>query len=165
MARRPGGGEEAGEASLILTMVKTAEVILVTQDNHIILQQRDDKPDIVNPGKITAFGGRLEEGEEPLDAAVRETEEEVSIKLEREDFELLGVYYKTKEKHGQDAECWAYLARNINADDIDLKEGAGIVIISREDNLKDFNLSILADELVRDFFKSELNKELALKMK
>lgn len=50
-------------------MDANAEVILVRNDGAIILQVRDDKPGIANPGLIATFGGHIEKDEEPLGAA------------------------------------------------------------------------------------------------
>lgn len=57
-----------------------AGVFLVTPDNRLILQLRDDIPDIDNPGMITAFAGGAEPGEAPLQCALRELEEETGLR-------------------------------------------------------------------------------------
>lgn len=49
-----------------------AGVLLVTKDGRMIGQQRDDIPGIDNPGKVATFGGLIDPGETPLQAAVRE---------------------------------------------------------------------------------------------
>ena len=59
-----------------------AGVFLVTEDGAIIGQQRDNTPGIDNPGKIGAFGGTVEPGESPAQAAWRElVEEETNLTL------------------------------------------------------------------------------------
>lgn len=50
---------------------------------RIALQQRDNRPDIANPGMITTFGGRAEPGEDPAAAAIREAAEELGLLLAR----------------------------------------------------------------------------------
>lgn len=47
-----------------------------------VLQLRDDKPGIAAPGMWSLFGGRVEEGEEPRTALLREVEEELCLRLE-----------------------------------------------------------------------------------
>ena len=44
-------------------------VLLVAEDGELILQIRDDKPDITNPGRVSLFGGTAKGGETPRTAA------------------------------------------------------------------------------------------------
>lgn len=53
-----------------------AGVLIVTDASRLIGQQRDNKPNIGNPGKIATFGGTVEAGEDYLHAAWRELVEE-----------------------------------------------------------------------------------------
>ncbi len=64
-------------------MDANAEILLVRKDGSVILQVRDDKPGITNPGLVSTFGGRIESGEEPLEAAVREINEETNLGLKK----------------------------------------------------------------------------------
>ncbi len=56
-------------------------MILYTDDGRVLLQQRDDKPEIPYPGFWTLFGGAVEAGETPDEAVHRELMEELSISL------------------------------------------------------------------------------------
>lgn len=58
-----------------------AGVILV-QDGAVLLQHRDDIPTIRFPGCWAIFGGHVEAGETPEEAARREVEEELCYRLE-----------------------------------------------------------------------------------
>lgn len=51
--------------------------ILVGADGRFLLQHRDDKPDIVNPGLWGSFGGEVEPYESPETALLRELREEL----------------------------------------------------------------------------------------
>lgn len=53
--------------------------ILVNDAGEVLLQQRDDRPDLRYPGYWTFFGGAVEEGEAPDDAILRELEEELEL--------------------------------------------------------------------------------------
>lgn len=67
-----------------------AGVILVTASGKLVGQRRDNKPDIDNPGKIGTFGGTVEPGEDPKQAAWRElTQEETNLSIEPSDIEPL----------------------------------------------------------------------------
>jgi 8-oxo-dGTP pyrophosphatase MutT (NUDIX family) len=59
-----------------------AGVLIETEDGRLIGQQRDDKPGIDNPGRVGTFGGAVEAGEDPQQAAWRElVQEETNLKL------------------------------------------------------------------------------------
>jgi 8-oxo-dGTP diphosphatase len=52
--------------------------LIVAEDGRVLLQHRDDKPDILEPGVWALFGGHVD-GSEPLaDAFLREMQEELS---------------------------------------------------------------------------------------
>lgn len=58
-----------------------AGVLIETEDGRLIGQQRDDKPGIDNPGRVGTFGGTVEKGEDPKQAAWRElVQEETNLK-------------------------------------------------------------------------------------
>ncbi len=52
--------------------------LLVDAAGRFLLQHRDDKPDIINPGLWATFGGHLEPYETPQDGFLREMEEELA---------------------------------------------------------------------------------------
>src|SRR4051812_41586401 len=56
-------------------------VLIAVDGDRVILQQRDDKPGIANPGLITTFGGVSEGEEYPHETAVREIREELGIDI------------------------------------------------------------------------------------
>lgn len=70
--------EEAPEVGqrVVLTALQRVE------DGRVAWQLRDDKPEIVWPNSWALFGGTIEEGEEPAEAAVREVAEELTIALD-----------------------------------------------------------------------------------
>jgi 8-oxo-dGTP pyrophosphatase MutT (NUDIX family) len=71
-----------------------AGVFLLTLDGRLVLQLRDNKPDIHYPNMITAFGGGAEPGETPAECALRELAEETGIRAQAEDLHLLGAVSK-----------------------------------------------------------------------
>ncbi len=68
----------------------TAAALLVDGDGRFLLQHRDDKPDIANPGLWGSFGGEVEPYETPHDGFLRELREEISWQPHR--FELYRAY-------------------------------------------------------------------------
>ncbi|HEY7295663.1 MAG TPA: NUDIX domain-containing protein [Dehalococcoidia bacterium] len=59
-----------------------ALLLLVRGDRAVLLQHRDDNPEIDHPGLWAIPGGAIEPNEKPLDAAVREIEEETGYRIE-----------------------------------------------------------------------------------
>ena len=60
---------------------------ILRMNGGYVMQLRDNKPDIPEPGMWGLFGGKIESGETPLIALVREIQEELCLVLEN--FELL----------------------------------------------------------------------------
>jgi 8-oxo-dGTP diphosphatase len=69
--------------------------ILLDTFGRFLLQQRDNVPGIVHPGKIGLFGGHREAGETYLQCIVREVHEELSYFLPPERFEYVASYDAT----------------------------------------------------------------------
>ena len=55
--------------------------IVLTQNRKILLQLRDNKSGVLNPGTWGTFGGGIEDGETPVEAIIREVKEELDINL------------------------------------------------------------------------------------
>lgn len=58
-----------------------AGVVVETATRLVVLQQRDRKPDITNPGAISIFGGTQQGAETVLEIARRELKEELGIDI------------------------------------------------------------------------------------
>lgn len=110
--------------------------ILLDADGRVLLQQRDDKPDIPYPGQWALFGGSVEEGEDPRDAVIREVVEEIGYELEH-----VGLFRLFVHRHKQE---FAYVAEiDATVEDLTLTEGKGMAKY-RPDELG--NLEIRPDD-------------------
>ena len=90
----------------------------------MLLQHRDDNPAIRWPGAWAIFGGHVEEGEEPEDAARREIEEELGLRL---DGPLLPVYHGADESR----ERFIFAAPlPVPPEALTLMEGQGMALLS-----------------------------------
>lgn len=58
-----------------------AGALLLHPDGRVLLQLRDDKPDIESPDLWSLFGGGLDEGESPEAGMLREVEEEIGFRV------------------------------------------------------------------------------------
>ncbi|HET8709029.1 MAG TPA: NUDIX domain-containing protein [Candidatus Saccharimonadales bacterium] len=130
-----------------------AEVILVRADGALILQQRDDKPGMTNPGFISSFGGHIEPGEEPLEAAVREINEETNLQLSPADLKFFGKYRKTKAEHGEDWDVYYFIARNISGAGLEVYEGQGFKVVQNEQELSTLKATKMLQQALKDYWK------------
>ncbi len=134
---------------------KYAGVLLITPEGKVLMQQRDNNPNIMNPELVTTFGGSVEEGETPEQTAIREMKEEVFLNLSTEDISFFKIFEKNKIIHGEDITCYIYIAKDIDKNNLVVREGKGFVEISKDDNLNDYKFSILAKEILEDYFSKQ----------
>jgi 8-oxo-dGTP diphosphatase len=99
--------------------------VLIDTCNRLLLQQRDNIPGIVHPGKIGLFGGHREDGETYLQCIVREVYEEVSYFIPPGEFRYLSGYdavdghlESSTSVHGE-----FFIARNVPVEKIWVTEG------------------------------------------
>ena len=134
-----------------------ADILLVRRDGALILQQRDDKPEINNPGLITGFGGHIEPGETALEAAIRELKEETNLDRPPADFQFIGLYHKTKAVHGEDWDVWFFVVRDVDDTKLEVYEGQGFVIAQNRKQARALKTSILLRQQVLDDYYKILN--------
>lgn len=106
-------------------------VLLVSREDRFVLQRRDSKKGITNPGLLSTFGGQREKHEDARDAALRELAEELELHLERRDLTCIGVVEMPV--GAETSECSMFVAHNVTAPALVLHEGAGIEVLSYED--------------------------------
>lgn len=70
--------------------ISVAGVVIINDNNEILLQKRS-RLKRTNPGKWGICGGKVDLGETPLDAGVRETLEEIGISLNKEELKFLSM--------------------------------------------------------------------------
>ena len=73
------GADVSTDKTLEEASVLIASALLYNPQGDVLLQHRDDKPDIVHPNVWSLFGGHKEAGEELSEALVRELEEEIGF--------------------------------------------------------------------------------------
>lgn len=74
-------------------MHQVATALIFDCNGQLLIYLRDEKPDISYPGYWDLFGGRVEPGETPEQALIREVEEELGILIDN--YSL----FKTYESH------------------------------------------------------------------
>jgi len=104
-------------------------VVLPRVGDRILLQLRDDIEGIVFPGYWGFFGGAIDEGENPTQAAIRETAEELNMKPD--DLFFVG-FEAVQELNGLHAHAFSFLLDRA-VDDIELGEGMDKALLGLDD--------------------------------
>jgi 8-oxo-dGTP pyrophosphatase MutT (NUDIX family) len=104
-----------------------AGVFLLTPDRRLVLQLRDDKPDIHFPGMIAAFGGGAEPGETPEECALRELAEETGLRARPQDLRRLGAA-STVDFRGNRIASVYFLLRDVDPAALAVTEGTAILL-------------------------------------
>lgn len=130
-------------------LVRVAAVIL-HQGSRVLLQHRDDRPDIVWPNHWAMFGGHLEAGETPEEAAIREIEEELGLRLEPP----ISLFHHSID---QQRERFVFIAKlRVSPDELTLMEGQAMALLERTD-LDEYPLVPSHRTILARFFAEHLS--------
>lgn len=129
-----------------------AGIILINSNNEVLLLLRDDKPEIPFPNKWDIPGGRIEEGESPIETIRREMLEELGLQLSS-DFQLFKIY---KSDNLTDFLFWKRI--NLNPDEIALNEGQRLKYFSLEE-IRKTELAFNYNQVLEEFFKKVVKNE------
>ena len=105
--------------------------LLVDTNGKLIAQQRDDKPGITNPDMVSLFGGTSHEGELPIETLRRELQEELELEVSSNNLLLQTV----KHENGTNVACSIYIVTGVDAEKLELHEGAGFAMGTPEELL------------------------------
>jgi 8-oxo-dGTP diphosphatase len=130
-------------------LIRVACVIL-HRDGKVLLQHRDDIPEIRFPGHWAIFGGHVEPGETPEETAIREMEEELGLRLEGP----LPLFFH----HTDDSrERFVFHAPlSVGPEQLVLQEGQGMALLG-PDELDDRLVIPVHREILSQFFGSIAN--------
>jgi 8-oxo-dGTP diphosphatase len=106
-----------------------AAAILIDTIGRVLLQRRDDKPDILQPGKVGLFGGHREGDESFIDCVVREVAEEISCHVPAERFQrLLCLDGPDPDRSEGRVKGQIFIAYDIPTDELTITEGQLLVV-------------------------------------
>jgi 8-oxo-dGTP diphosphatase len=106
-----------------------AAAILLDKSGCMLLQRRDDKPDIAQPGKVSMFGGHREGAESFLECVVREIREEISHHIPADRFRhLLTLDGVDPEVPGGRVRGEFFVAYDISTEALIVTEGALLIV-------------------------------------
>ena len=132
---------------------KAAVVLLKDRYGRILLQLRDDFPNVKSGGKWGYFGGEIEDGETARDAAIRETTEEISIAIPSSAFRPFVRIISTSQKGHQH---YVFICDHaIEPSEVKLTEGAGFAFVNAE-QLEKFDLIPIVRQVVDYYFETQV---------
>ncbi|MEG3978803.1 NUDIX domain-containing protein [Microcoleus sp. herbarium8] len=115
-------------------------IFLILPKGQIVAQLRDNIPDIASQGMLSTFGGAVDIGESPKQAAVRELEEETCLQANYTmEFITTFIHPKTQNNPEIIQENHLFLARVSNFEDIEIKEGVGFVVLRKDVDFRKVN--------------------------
>ncbi len=96
--------------------ISVVGVVIINENNEVLLQKRS-RFKRANPSKWGICGGKVDLGENPIDAGVRETLEEIGIHLDKKELNLLSI--NTNEKAHFTV---YYIRKNVDINECKLQE-------------------------------------------
>jgi len=118
-------------------------IIFLDEQNAILLQLRDDNPNIPYPNRWAIPGGHISKGETPLECILREVKEELGVELNE-----AALFVAAERSYGREHTYWA--KAHFRLADITLSEGQGVQWFTY-DEIKNMQL-IYEDNLIVDEF-------------
>ena len=140
--------EQKWQAELIPDHQAVA-IIVINNRDEVLLQLRDNNPNIVFPNSWTLPGGVVEPNESPEQAAHRELAEETGLHL---NLSYWKAYKRKPQSHQFTIEQYIYLGRTYQeSDKMILGEGQALHFF-RKDELSSLSIAFDFDKLLREFF-------------
>lgn len=113
-----------------LGIYRGALTLPVDPAGRVLLQMRDDIPDIIKPGQWCFFGGGIEAGEDPQTAAQREFEEETGLAYDNSEFVPSYAVLNGSPNWGL---LYVFVLKLTHPlSDIELNEGSGFALCTRK---------------------------------
>ncbi len=124
---------------------EAATIILVNHQNQVLLNLRDNKPDILYPNYWSIIGGGLDTGETPIQAIIREVREEINYKIRSPVFLTRRI---------DTNQIIYFFVENITAslDELELNEGVDLQFFNKEE-LSELKITPFIKSVLMDYFK------------
>lgn len=133
---------------------EVASALLIDRKNRFLLQQRDDVPGILQPGKIGLFGGHREDDETYLECVVREISEEIGCSVPPSQFEHLASYNGVEFDGGSGTvRAEFFIARGLLPEALVVTEGSLLIVEPDEIAAVERNLTPSAQIAIKAFFE------------
>lgn len=114
-----------------------AKIFIKVKDKFLFIL-RDNDSEIANPNKWSVVGGAIEEGEDPDETIIRETKEEIGLKIKNPTFlEVIDThYYKKRIRKPVKIYIFKYKDDELNIDNLNLKEGQKMDLFTLKEALE-----------------------------
>ncbi|MEJ0077020.1 MAG: NUDIX hydrolase [Alphaproteobacteria bacterium] len=126
-------------------------VFLRDSNGAFILQRRDNRRGIENPGKLSVFGGTLERNETPVQAAVRELREETGLELDPDALKAIRTLVSAPNSHDCVLEHY-FLVENVDPTKIKVNEGQQFETWPRDIALKRSDITEIPAKVLAENF-------------
>ena len=128
-----------------------ASIILLNREGKFILQKRDDKPGIRNPGMLSVWGGAVEGDEKPVEAAVREVREETNLQPEGGDVHYLREYRRDYKVGDKQVVNHVFIIKDVDERTLEVYEGQGYQVVDPKTQTTDPLYTKLTAELIKEY--------------
>lgn len=115
--------------------IKMISSVLITKENKYVVIRRSLKNKKHGGGMVHSFGGHIDHGENPLEAAIREVKEEVGVEIENVKLRAVVTEIKCDDKELPDWVIFHFTAEYASGDYIQTEEG-DLLELSKEELLK-----------------------------
>jgi 8-oxo-dGTP pyrophosphatase MutT (NUDIX family) len=132
-------------------------IFIMLPNGQIVAQLRDNIPGIASQGMLSTFGGGVDIGESPQQAAVRELEEETSLKSDCNMAFITTFIYVKNNNPKFIQKNHLFLAKVSNIEKIQIKEGVGFVVLRKDVDFEKVNAgegTQMAWKLLQEYLKS-----------
>ncbi len=119
-------------------------IILLNDENHVLLQLRDNKPNIPYPNMWALPGGHIDQGETALECIRREIKEEMGLDLKE-----IALFVAVERSYGTEHTYWA--RSSFRAEEIVLAEGQRVQWHS-SDEIERMQLIYEDNQIIHEFF-------------
>ncbi len=147
-----GAGSIDGWVREQLAMLTVVNILVSDVDSNLVMQKRDNKPGISNPGMVTGFGGHVDPEDTTLRAAAaRELHEETNLLFAPEELHYFKTYHKTPELHGENSYVTYYTLSGVDTTNLEVYEGQGFELLHPHDDLTKVFLSPLVRQVIAEY--------------
>lgn len=133
--------------------------LIFTNDNKLLVQHRDDNPNILSPGKYGLFGGHTESGETSFEALHRELLEELELDIKTKDHKFFKSFEYYNDIHQDMMKADIFLVYDVHIDTLVLHEGKAIVQIDLSQEIADLPIAPFAKPIISEYLTHEKNSK------
>ena len=128
-----------------------SSIILINTKNEILLQLRDNNPNIADPNTLSLFAGRMEPGESKEQTIKRELYEETTI--EADNMAFLFTFETDMKRFGRVARSHVFLLKGVDETKVHVQEGQGYRKITSKSDLEQHDFALISKDILHIYFE------------